>query len=367
MTEANRPTSVSLSYTEGSSDKVYNAQVEAKADGFVVNVQYGRRSTSLTAGCKTPQPVAFEVACKVFDKLVAEKKSKGYSEVETGVAFAGTDKAGRVSGVLPQLLNAICDDEAAALCLDEKWACQEKHDGNRTLVRVQGEITGINRKGLTVALPSPIVESLRALPGVTQAVFDGELIGNQLFIWDVLFHDGVDCQNLPLSARLLLLDNYSFGGAVKRSKTFRGADNKREAVERFRTTSREGAVFKRLDAPYTVGRPATGGTALKLKFVATATVKISRINTGKRSVGMELADATGQFIDVGNVTIPPNVATMPSVGELIEVQYLYAFPNGGSLFQPIYLRPRNADQDETDAVTAQLKYKTADADAARAA
>jgi bifunctional non-homologous end joining protein LigD len=56
------------------------------------------------------------------------------------------------------LLNPIDKQEVKRLPQDPAWAMQEKFDGHRVLVRKTGaEIPGINRKGLLIGLPSPIV------------------------------------------------------------------------------------------------------------------------------------------------------------------------------------------------------------------
>ena len=80
--------SISLAYRDGSSDKVYHAQIEEKDNGYIVNFQYGRRGSTLNSGSKTATPVALAAAQKVYDKLVAEKKGKGYSEGEDGTPYA---------------------------------------------------------------------------------------------------------------------------------------------------------------------------------------------------------------------------------------------------------------------------------------
>ncbi len=102
---------VSLYFTDGSSDKEYHVElVAAPADaGFLVKFAYGRRGSTLNTGAKTMAPVELAKAQKIFDKLVAEKKAKGYTQEEGGVAYAGTEIAGTVSGVLPQLLNVVPD------------------------------------------------------------------------------------------------------------------------------------------------------------------------------------------------------------------------------------------------------------------
>ena len=79
MTTATDLKTASLYFTNGSSDKEYHARIEEKDGGFVVNFAYGRRGASLTTGTKTQTPVAYDKALAIFDKLVREKMSKGYS------------------------------------------------------------------------------------------------------------------------------------------------------------------------------------------------------------------------------------------------------------------------------------------------
>src|SRR5437660_6851336 len=73
-----QPESISLYFKEGSSDKEYHAQLESHDGGWIVNFQYGRRSSALRADSKTPQPLPYEEAKKIYDKVVSEKLGKGY-------------------------------------------------------------------------------------------------------------------------------------------------------------------------------------------------------------------------------------------------------------------------------------------------
>ena len=69
--------SITLYYRDGRSDKVYQASIEPKESGFVVNFAYGRRGSTMTTGTKTQSPVSFEEAQKVYSKLIREKLAKG--------------------------------------------------------------------------------------------------------------------------------------------------------------------------------------------------------------------------------------------------------------------------------------------------
>ena len=66
--------SANLEYREGSSDKVYTAEIVPVAAGFVVNFAYGRRGNTMTTGTKTAQPVDYAKAKKIFDALIDSKK-----------------------------------------------------------------------------------------------------------------------------------------------------------------------------------------------------------------------------------------------------------------------------------------------------
>ena len=157
---------ITLYYREGSSDKLYQIALEPSGDRFVVNFAFGRRGSTLQTGTKTPAPVDHETASRIFETLVSEKKAKGYTPTEEGTPYCHTDKAKQVSGIQPQLLNPIEEDQACLLLTDLDWCLQEKKDGRRLLLRKQGSlITGINRNGLIVGLPASIIQSAQGLAG----------------------------------------------------------------------------------------------------------------------------------------------------------------------------------------------------------
>src|SRR5512143_3003466 len=114
-----------LYYREGSSDKVYQASIEPQGEGFVVNFAYGRRGSTMSTGTKTQTPVDYDTAKTIYDKLVREKMAKGYTEGPDGTPYQHTDKEDRVTGLLPQLLNPLNEQEAKRLLKDPAWCAQE--------------------------------------------------------------------------------------------------------------------------------------------------------------------------------------------------------------------------------------------------
>jgi len=350
--------SITLYFREGSSDKVYQCRLEPSGALFVVNFAYGRRGATMQTGTKTSSPVDYESAKGIYDKLVREKTAKGYTPGEDGTPYQHTGHEGRATEIRPQLLNPIDEDEAQRLIKDPAWCMQEKKDGKRILVQQQGAaIHGINKKGLLVGLPSPIVHQTGQFS--TDVIMDGEMVGDVFHAFDLLKLGDDSLVSRPYKERLALLTellDVSFVTTMEVVNTVCAPAQKAILYNRLQKERKEGVVFKRLDAPYTPDRPASGGTQLKHKFCATLSAVVAKVNP-QRSVEVRLLNGEG-WVPAGNVTIPPN-HPVPRVGAVVEVKYLYAMPGSGSLFQPIYLGVRT-DVEPHECVVSQLKFKGED-------
>ncbi len=343
---------IRLYFKAGGSDKEYHANIDPKDNGYVVNFAYGRRGTTLQTGTKTNSPVDLATATRIFTKLVTEKKAKGYTEGEAGAPYQHSEN--RVSTILPQLLNPIDESELDRMIGDVNWCAQEKFDGRRILVQKEGAaIHGINRKGLFVGLPSPVVVATHALPG--DFILDTESIGEKLHVFDLLKLNGEDLRPMPYHARLTALLNLLTSGQQRHihyADTAWKLDEKRRLLATLRAENKEGIVFKHIESPYVVGRPNMGGMQVKHKFYATLSAVVHVINE-KRSIQIKLLN--GSWVSAGNVTIPAN-HPIPAHGQVVEVRYLYAFRESGCLYQPVYLGVRD-DVLPTECLTSQLKFK----------
>jgi bifunctional non-homologous end joining protein LigD len=253
---------ITLYYREGSSDKLYQASIEPQGDLFVVNFAYGRRGSTMNTGTKSQTPVDYDSAKSIYDKLVREKRAKGYTEGPDGTPYQHREKEDRVTGLLPQLLNPIDEMEAKRLIEDPAWAMQEKFDGRRVLVRKTGaEIHGINRKGLLIGLPSPVVVGAHKITG--DFILDGECVGDVLYAFDLLEWDGEDYRVHPYQHRFIKLFNLVNRPDITHIEFVETATEPADKERLFRQLQagkKEGVVFKRLDAPYIPGRPNSGGT-----------------------------------------------------------------------------------------------------------
>jgi len=242
------------------------------------------------------------------------------------------------------------------LLRDDNYCAQEKFDGRHLLVRKQDEdIEGINKKGLLVGLPETVANDLRRLPG--SFIPDGESIGDDFHVFDLLEWKGVNLRPLPYRERLVALANLMLSNSqhphVSLVATAFTTRQKTELWQRLWRENREGIVFKRLDAPYAPGKPNSGGPQLKFKFVATLSAIVAKVNT-RRSVEIGLFKGRS-LVSCGNVTIPAN-HDIPKVGAIVEVRYLYAYRDSLALYQPVYLGPRD-DVDPGECVVLQLKFK----------
>jgi len=351
--------SITLYYKSGSSDKVYQASIEPAGNHkFHVVFAYGRRGSTLNTGVKTTAPVPLDQAKVVFDKLVKSKTAKGYTPGEDGTPYVGTENQSQDTGVYCQLLNPV-DEPGLENCLDsERFLMQEKFDGRRLLIRKNnGEITGVNRRGLEVGLPGSIAKCAASLPG--DFIIDGETVGDVLQAFDLLEVDGRCLRSDPYRyrfGRLTMLLAVNRARHIRAVNTVPTPAEKRAMFERLRDSGAEGVVFKDANAPYKPGRPNSGGSQLKFKFHKSATCLVTGRNPDRRSVSLALFK-DNRLTDCGNVAIPAN-HEVPKEGTVVEIRYLYAMPESNALYQPVYLGPRD-DMTPTDCVLDQLEYKNA--------
>ena len=345
------PESIALFFQNGSSDKVYQAQLVTNGEGgWLVNFQYGGRGKALRPGTKTKTPVDYNVAKNAYDKLVKSKMAKGYTEDGSGIAFSDTENAGRVTGYLPQLLNEVTLDDVIAL-FDTRvplWL-QIKHDGERRgMLGDDHTAIGANRKGLEVPLEAQIHAASIALSRQCggELVLDTEDMGNHLAVFDVLNFKGKDLKPQGFGTRATCLarvnNEIQRHGLHQHLKVdMPGRPKTTEQIITFvdnaRAANEEGVVI-RTNAIYTSGRPNSGGPVLKLKFWKSATCRVRSVHDTKASIGIEVWDIVpGEaptWVPVGNCTVPAKYG-IPKIGDLVEIKYLYAY-KGGSLFEPSF-------------------------------
>ena len=348
--------SIELFFQEGSSDKVYNATIVEDGGKFTVSVEWGRRGSRLNTGSKAVR-VSRADADKMFDRLVREKRGKGYEERSgdhqpaavappegLGSGSKVTGKRAKV-GRAAQLLTAIDDDADLDRFLgDDTMVAQQKLDGIRVLVTVGAEgLVATNRDGKITQLASAnALAGLSYLPHDT--IIDGEILGDSYWLFDVLQLAGDDVTTLGYLERWELLENElepALSGDVRVLPVAAGKQAKRALHDKLRKASAEGIVFKHREAPYASGRVTT---QRKYKFVKSADVIITE-NAGN-AYQMAVFDGRTLF-EVGRVFAGTTNASRKELdarlarGEkpVAEVKYLYA-TDDHQLFQPVFVALR---------------------------
>lgn len=340
--------SIELAFKEGSSDKVYKAELKEEDGGFVVNFAYGRRGNALATGSKTTAPVEYEVAKKAYDKLVKSKTAKGYKpegdQADLGIQVV--DKSD--TGIRPQLLNEIAEADVDKYLTDDRYCMQEKNDGRRKMLSYTGStVIGANKKGFETPVTKQMQQDCQKIKGA--AILDGEDMGDKLLVFDMLSYP-----NMAYKDRVAILEDIlPTTQSLELVMTAWTTKEKVEMYNHLKRTKAEGVVFKLVDAPYTAGRPASGGSQFKCKFYESASCIVSGHHATKRSISLDVYD-DNDLIDVGNVTVYPN-QKMPDIGAIVEVKYLYYYP-GGSLYQPVLLSIRD-DVDMRECLVDKLKTK----------
>lgn len=331
MTE---PRSVTLYCREGSADKEYQLHLTPSDNGFLVNFAFGRRGSSLKQGTKTQAPVSYDAAVKIYDKLLKEKTGKGYTQSEGGMRYVGTDLEARDSGLTPQLPTAIQPHEIADYENEKAWLAQEKFDGENRMISVNdGQVGGVNRRGLTC--PVPAHWDANDLPHANgRTVLCGEDMGAKLVAFDMIEHDGQCIRHLSFVDRYAALAEMAANSGnpdwLKIAPLAVTTAEKKALLQRMIDEHGEGVVYKRANASFDAGRSLN---AFKHKLQESSTFVVTKVND-QRSVAIGLYDDDDNLVPMGNVTVPAN-HPVPGVGALIEVEYMYRFEEG-ALEQPKY-------------------------------
>ncbi|WP_126223652.1 RNA ligase family protein [Burkholderia ambifaria] len=366
---------VALHCTTGTSDKLYIVQVEQHelAKGVIeyrAVGYYGRRGGSLSVAEKYKGP-SLAAANAEAGRLERDKR-RDYTDYSipggipgmpsdaptfggpagaAGGASAGTtpvSSAPPVVGIMPMLADVLTEDRLEDLLADANWGMQRKYDGERVPVSMRRNgLTATNRKGAVRGLTTGAEKELNRLLAQPdfgdekESVVDGELMGDEYIIYDIVTLRDNDMRKLSYDERYAALEELVADRPNLLAETAWTEEQKRAMLERARAEAWEGVVFRELGSAYVNGRTSV---LLKFKLWASATCRVLTANT-QRSIQVALRDPDGSEHFVGNVTVPVNM-DIPDPDDLVEVRYLYA-TEGGMLYQPTLLQVRD-DKDDAD-------------------
>ena len=376
-----KPESIALFFRKGTSDKVYNVKLIAERQPalnpydtdniWYVCFQYGRRGSSLVGGRKNDQGLSYWAAKRMYETLVRSKLRKGYKPKTDGSfvsysavfdAVAREQEVIKMTDFVPQLLTKI--DLAGAKKLWKQHAgnilMQIKHDGERRNVVVQEKLQAANKKGVEIQIQQTVADACQNLIKGWDDILeiDTEDMGSHLVIFDVLQISGNNMRKKNFIARNMMLQtlHMSISQATLDSHLKVDVAYQPDTYEEFidyinyaQATLEEGVVISIGSENYDEG---LSQQKFKLKFYADAYVEVTGINV-QRSVAIGVHSDRHGLAAIGNCAIPAN-REIPSVGDVVEVRYLYAY-EGGSLYQPFY-KGVCPDVEEPDNI-ASLQYK----------
>jgi len=346
----------SWKFQDARSNKEYHFQLIETEAGHIVEFQYGAIGGNLKAETKTQTPVTLAEATKIFDSMTKERLKKQYTggetDAEAGFSLTPAQEKKEIV-LLPQLLNEVQDP--MIIINDNRYVMQEKHNGQRrTVIRNANGITGGNKLGTAVPLPDFLIN---ALPQ-HEFEIDCEIIGDKLFVFDLLSWHGMNMKGDGFKERVLALASghtLPFNKNIVLSKPAFTKEEKLAMYNELKARNAEGFVGKDKDGEYKAGRPNSGGDQLKFKWYKTASFIVGNHTKGKRSVGLELIDENGNRTSVGKITIPAN-KEIPALDKVVEAEYLYAHKGTNAIFQSKYIKERTVVSIAECKLT-QLVYK----------
>ncbi len=260
----------------------------------------------------------------------------------------------------PQLANRIKQNKLPKYAEDGLYWWERKLDGVREVLVVEdGNVRSWGRSGSEMAVSRDIHALLSHLNG--RWVFDCERVSGVSWCFDVMVQAGtVDVnEKSPYWKRREALDLIA-PTLTQKLETFRvlpTCKTKQEKLALFaecKTNHYEGVMVKDSNGLYFPGRRSD--SVLKAKFVETIDVVVDEVNRlGKKSIGISLYE-NGELVSVGACTVlNDKKRNALNVGDVVEIEYLYAVDGSRKLVQPAFLKKRD-DKAATDCDFDQMKF-----------
>lgn len=338
--------------TKTASDVLDRDPTEAELDRWASSADSGPIEHLVVPQVRAQAPTVAKV------NATAPATSSGVmARVLDALGSRPTTTATQPGSVVPMLAHNAEPGNLEQLLISPQWGMQMKLDGDRVLVEViDGEVNVYGRNGQAKVsnVSDVILQPFRAVtPG--RFVFDGEVVGRTLWLFDLPVADGYLRSDATFQQRhtvltaLVLAMKCDFLGLVPVAE---GEDAKRTMLQQAETGSKEGVMFRLLSARYVGGRSFD---LLKHKFVKTIDCVVMESGVGgKESATLGVYDEAGTLVRVGKAsTIGKNKRGGGiKEGQVVEVTFLYILdPDDPHLYQPRIMRVRTdkaAEECSTD-------------------
>jgi len=252
-----------------------------------------------------------------------------------------------VGAVRPQLLTELNDAALHNVLQSENFAMSQKLDGRRLIVETTGlSVNGWARSGLECEIPKDIHSDFMRVR--SDWTFDGELIKNKYYVFDILKYPGGDLTSNTWLDRQKLLNTVltKFSDHISIVEQRINPSEKTALYNHCYESRAEGVVFCHIESKYLKGIRST--RCLKYKFTKTIDCIIMDTNVNSRdNLALGLYDNNGKLIDVGKVSALTGDGKYHKfqVGEVVSVEYLYA-TEADRLYQPVKPKLRKDKKPE---------------------
>jgi len=204
------------------------------------------------------------------------------------------------------------------------WACEEKMDGDwRQITKDAQGVRGLTREGNAAALSEETVALAMLCP--FDFIIEGEQMpGGRFVAFDIVALMGTQCADKENSARRDILCQTWAGEVVKRVI---GEQAKRDFCDEIRARGGEGVVFKRVDAPYRVGRTPF---CQRWKNYEVESFVVGSVDIAKCSF-----EAVRDGVSFGKVPCA-SFNRLPKAGDIVRVKY-ERVTEKGKLLRAVYV------------------------------
>lgn len=372
----------------GPGDKVYRhpqgSYIVASPEGAVVKIgPDGKpRKTSATAAklavghgkwepvdASIPEPQTETVAPPVESKPLTDLEPADAIVVQPGAEEEKPSKPAPAGSTfrVPMTFNEAPVADVPKYIDDPDWFFQQKVDGIRgQLVIEPGKKPWFRSKSgqqlqssSAAKITGPMLAKLGQqsdYEGPTYTI-DGELLDGKWYVFDVAV-DGSEQQpweQRMATAEAWVSEMHKLGlKNIQALPVARTPEEKRKLWDAVHASGGEGVMMKRRSAPYSYGQRVSH--TLKAKITSTADVVVMARNLeGKENaqIGIQIG---GKLTPIGTVSMQgKEKGGAVNVGDVIEVEYLWANPANHNLQQPRMVK-RRPDKAPSEATAEQLRF-----------
>jgi len=252
------------------------------------------------------------------------------------------------------------ENRVVDLITSPSYCMQQKMDGRRLIIAKSGQgITCYNKRYEPAIAPKWMLDAVDLLPDGPWG-FDGELVDNEYFIFDMTAMPGSN-KDLPFDERQLALQVTIKGWRhpqIHKLKTWYDPDAKFMQLLYLRHAGAEGVILRPRDV-----NPLFTGQIYKYKFYQSVDAVVTDLKAGGKQAITVAVFHKGGLCDIGNAKVDyPTQNKMKTYTTVVEIRHRGLskdIEDGGRMIEPVFLRIRD-DKPSFTCSSAQLTIRGED-------